>query len=117
MRNIYELASRVVAWIGPEKEDSSVAMSTPEYLGKQLELTTDGYILPSPDVERKTWYMKDVNLPYSQDLWNALSFFVNGNGLSDYGWHRGLFLPIILHSCSVDSRISYGPCFAVQCGA
>jgi hypothetical protein len=74
MRQIYQLASRVVAWIGPEKDDSSVAMSALEYLGKQLELTTDGYILPSPDAERKTWYMKDVNPPYSQDVWNALEF-------------------------------------------
>jgi hypothetical protein len=75
MRHIFKMASRVVAWIGPEKDDSSVAISTLEYLGKQLELTTGGYILPSPDAERKTWYIKDVNLPYSPDIWNALEFF------------------------------------------
>ncbi len=59
MGEIYRLATRVVAWLGPERDNSNRAMEMMEYIGSQVE------------VDFKTQSMQPVNGctdPYMADL-------------------------------------------------
>jgi len=81
MARIYQSASRVIAWIGPEADGSDHALSTLEYLGDQIVVFA-GYLLPSPDAHEEDWYQVDKHLPYGADTWTAL------HSLLDREWFR-----------------------------
>ncbi|KAG7291026.1 hypothetical protein NEMBOFW57_001034 [Staphylotrichum longicolle] len=57
MGSVYALATRVVAWLGPEADDSTRALETLEHLGKQIEMKGTGEIL-SPICDRPEWVHK-----------------------------------------------------------
>ncbi|KAH7148490.1 heterokaryon incompatibility protein-domain-containing protein [Dactylonectria macrodidyma] len=65
LSKMYSLTTRVVVWLGPEEDDSSVAVSLLAHVGAQIETTLDGFRLTSPDAEEPTWYDIDVDLPFS----------------------------------------------------
>lgn len=73
MASVYRRASRVIAWIGPEADGSSSALSTLEYLGNQIVIANHGsFALPSPNAQERTWYKRNRPLPYDANTWKAL---------------------------------------------
>lgn len=58
MGSVYQLATRVIAWLGPKSEDSTFALETLEHLGKQIEMTGTRGQFPSPICDQPDWYYK-----------------------------------------------------------
>ncbi|KAH7149237.1 heterokaryon incompatibility protein-domain-containing protein [Dactylonectria estremocensis] len=77
LSKMYSLTTRVVVWLGPEEDGSSVAISLLAHVGAQIETTLDGFRLTSPDAEEPTWYDIDVNLPISPSEWEAIEELVS----------------------------------------
>ncbi len=77
MGSVYALATRVVAWIGLESEDSPLALDTLEHLGKQIEMKRTGSIR-SPICDRPEWIhdfpCDDAMLSALRDLLNRRWF-------------------------------------------
>lgn len=65
MSKIYETASRVVVWLGPESANSSLAMATLEQLGKQVSLhsllTTLNQLLTRPLRPTRSSYHRTIS--------------------------------------------------------
>jgi hypothetical protein len=72
MGALYRSAPRVVAWLGPEEHDSSLAMSALNHLGAQIVQTTDNRIRPSPEATWRDYYLSTTDFPFSPRLWEAL---------------------------------------------
>jgi Heterokaryon incompatibility protein (HET) len=74
MRQIYRLANRVVIWLGPSADSSPSALSTLEYLGRQVEITIDGMHIRAPQARERFWFSsrRQPSLSYSPEAWRAL---------------------------------------------
>lgn len=72
MTRIYRSASRVIAWLGPAKDGSDLAMSTLECVGAQVVATADAMFMPAPGAQKKDWYEPGKELPYGPEIWDAL---------------------------------------------
>ncbi|KAI6085936.1 heterokaryon incompatibility protein-domain-containing protein [Hypoxylon rubiginosum] len=48
MSLIYKLAGRVILWVGPSADRSSLALAGLEEIGKKVEITKSGWLLPWP---------------------------------------------------------------------
>ncbi|OCK81163.1 HET-domain-containing protein [Lepidopterella palustris CBS 459.81] len=78
MAAIFALASRVIAWFGPEENDSALALSTIENLGKQIEVTVEGRRLPAPDAPKIDWNVdndKENRVPHALASLMTRTFF------------------------------------------
>ena len=71
MEAIYRPAPRVIAWLGPEKDDRSLTMSALKRLGAQAVLTIDNHIRPSPEATYQGCYSNTTDVSYSPLLWRA----------------------------------------------
>ncbi|KFY19113.1 hypothetical protein V493_08137 [Pseudogymnoascus sp. VKM F-4281 (FW-2241)] len=100
MGSIYQLASRVVAFLGPESDDSSTALNALEMLGKQLEMLPD-LTLPSPTAIYPKWI---TNYPCDDRTLRALKSLLN-----NAAWFQRLWIwqEIVLANANA----------IVQCGA
>ncbi|KAK4162996.1 heterokaryon incompatibility protein-domain-containing protein [Cladorrhinum sp. PSN259] len=61
MSHIYQLAKRVVVWVGPATEDSTAAMEFMGYIGSQIAVDLAGgkeVFLPAPDAQEKDLWDK-----------------------------------------------------------
>ncbi|KAK8022039.1 hypothetical protein PG993_012806 [Apiospora rasikravindrae] len=74
MATIYRMASRVVVWLGPgsPSEQSTLAISTLEHLGKQLELSQSTVRFASPTATESAWFRAVTPLPYPEETWLAI---------------------------------------------
>jgi hypothetical protein len=73
MGEIYRLSHGGVAWLGVSGNGSAHAMSTLQYLGKQIVAEGDaGLLFASPDAKESQWFDPEVELPFSQDTWDAV---------------------------------------------
>lgn len=72
MAAIYRLAHRVVVWLGLGSPSSSLALSTLEYLGEQIEISRQGNIIHTPGAVEWNWYRESADLPYDVRTWNAV---------------------------------------------
>ena len=72
MGDIYQLASRVIIWLGPAADDSGIALSKLQFLGKQVEYTRRRRFVPSPGCQEPDWFSSSYELPYTQEDWNAI---------------------------------------------
>lgn len=72
MRHIYSRASRVIVWLGPESQDSTLAMRTLEYLGQQIEYTKSNFWMPAPFRKEKDWWLPEHRIEYSTEIWDAI---------------------------------------------
>lgn len=72
MAAIYKSASRVVVWLGPDSEDSDLAMKTLYYLGQQVVCTKDNWLLTRPGGVEGSWCESKSILPYSDQVWTAI---------------------------------------------
>ncbi|KAI1121265.1 HET-domain-containing protein [Nemania abortiva] len=72
MGQIYLLASRVVAWLGPSLPDSSLALKTLTKIGEQGEYLTGSQIIPSPGCSHPDWHTTGTPLPFTMDELTAI---------------------------------------------
>lgn len=72
MGGIYRRASRVLIWIGPESSSSSLSINTMRCLGQQVEHAVDRWY-PSPDGTHPEWSDPRFELPYDQQIWDAMA--------------------------------------------
>lgn len=101
MGDIYSLAKSVVIWLGPESDNSTHALSTLEYFGRQVERMTDGMIGDSPGAQEPEWFRMRCALPYDDSTWLAISSL----------FHRAWFTRIwVLQEAMLSSNA------IVQCG-
>ncbi|KAH8885373.1 HET-domain-containing protein [Thozetella sp. PMI_491] len=73
MSKIYELADRVVVWLGTEEKQSRLAMKTLEHLGKQLVTIEGHYLARSPESTKPFWFHQRAELPYTKAQWNSIA--------------------------------------------
>ncbi|KAI8631090.1 HET-domain-containing protein [Xylariaceae sp. FL1651] len=73
MGQIFSLAGRVVAWLGPSFPDSSLALTTLSSIGQQLEWTRDKVPLPSPQCSHPDWHSEKVCLPFGTKEFAAIT--------------------------------------------
>jgi hypothetical protein len=72
MASIYRLAHRIVVWLGPEANNSGLALSTLLYHGEQMEALRGNSRLLSPQCAEPKWYLPECKLPYTEEIWQAL---------------------------------------------
>jgi hypothetical protein len=72
MGDIYQFATRVLVWLGPEANESGVALSLLQYLGAQSEETVQGLRIRSPKSTEPDWIHSWSKLPYSVREWCAI---------------------------------------------
>ncbi|KAK4494885.1 hypothetical protein PRZ48_014241 [Zasmidium cellare] len=77
MSNIYQYAMRVVIWLGPASANSSLAMSTLQYLGQQLEIDSKHIRYRSPGASEPDWFRSVCPLPYDKETWQAIENLVH----------------------------------------
>ncbi|KAF2491615.1 HET-domain-containing protein [Lophium mytilinum] len=65
MANIYRLAERVVVWLGPQSENSELAIRTLDYLGAQSEFCKGQILTRSPSAIEVHWFDSTCDLPYN----------------------------------------------------
>ncbi|KAJ3566576.1 hypothetical protein NPX13_g7083 [Xylaria arbuscula] len=86
MAEIFQSAERVLIWLGPEADDSRIAMQTLAHLGQQIEITSDNRAIPAPSSQFPQWRHQDQPLPYSSQEWSAI------NALFNRGWFERLWV-------------------------
>jgi len=72
MADIYRLAQRVIAWLGPDSADGSQAIQVLDFLGSQFVVTVDNAVLAAPDATERNWDHRTA-LPYDHDTWMRIS--------------------------------------------
>ena len=77
MGSIYERAHGVVAGLGPQSGNSALVLETLDFLGRQVEVTRDDWRLPAPGNTQGRWFSSSVDLPYSDNEWQALEDLVS----------------------------------------
>ncbi|KAI1380165.1 HET-domain-containing protein [Hypoxylon crocopeplum] len=102
MGEIFSLARRVVAWLGPRSFSSGLALSSLDYLGRQVEWMRNGLIFCSPDCDEPDWIDHQVALPYRADVWNAIG------ELASRDWFRRLWIVQEIHLGSARSILQCG---------
>jgi hypothetical protein len=73
MHDIFKFANRTVVWFGQASESSTAALQALEYMGKQLEYTSDDYFLPAPDSAEKNWWHPKHLISLSPAIWQAIA--------------------------------------------
>lgn len=80
MSVIYKLASRVILWVGPSADHSSLALARLEEIGQRVVKTKSGWWLPSPgalDFDQDGWmswphYPKALELAWDNETMAAV---------------------------------------------
>lgn len=105
MGEIYRLATRVVAWLGPEQDDSDHGLERMAYLGSQVSVNWVNFILsPAEDCVDKSLGNRDLILPFgSRDL-TAIYHILSRP------WFRRLWIRQEIFLASSESVILCGHC-------
>ncbi|KAK9415912.1 putative Heterokaryon incompatibility domain-containing protein [Seiridium unicorne] len=100
MGEIFSLAHRVVAWLGPSTPDSQYALETIDGLAETFDLSRERYILRAPGWEGDTvpW---DNSQSFDDHVWQAF------NDLLDRDWFRRLW---VLQEIQLASKYSIIKC-------
>ncbi|KAK2676518.1 Heterokaryon incompatibility [Fusarium oxysporum f. sp. vasinfectum] len=85
MSSIYQDCSRVIIWLGPEKHEIGLVFSELAHIGSQVEKTTNGFIMSSPDTTDFRWWKDDVPVSFSDEVWSAIK------KLGDRSWFHRLW--------------------------
>ncbi|KAI3320241.1 HET-domain-containing protein [Xylariaceae sp. AK1471] len=73
MGQIFSLAGRVVAWLGPSFPDNRLALATLRRIGEQVEISRDNYRLPAPLCSHPDWYDNETRLPFVMNEFAAIT--------------------------------------------
>uniref|UniRef100_A0A0B7K7P8 Heterokaryon incompatibility domain-containing protein n=1 Tax=Bionectria ochroleuca TaxID=29856 RepID=A0A0B7K7P8_BIOOC len=73
MATIYKEAARVVVWLGPESESSTLAIKTLAFLGQQIVMTMDKWTFTAPGATEIDWCYNRTPLPYDKKTWRAIN--------------------------------------------
>ncbi|KAI3316664.1 HET-domain-containing protein [Xylariaceae sp. AK1471] len=104
MGDIYRLATRVVAWLGPEENESSNAMSRMRYLGSQVTLDKAQQLLPSETCSDPNIADHYVELPFTeQDLSSVYHLICRP-------WFDRLWIRQEIFLANSSAVIKCGPC-------
>jgi hypothetical protein len=76
MRDIYLFAKSVIIWLGESSADSTTAMRTLDYVGKQLEFVSGHRFVPAPACTEKDWWNTKHSIPLSPETWDSISRFL-----------------------------------------
>lgn len=85
MSSIYQDCSRVVIWLGPEKHDIGLLFSELAHIGSQIDKTTNGLIMSTPDTTDFSWWQSNVPVSFSDEVWSAMK------KLGDKSWFHRLW--------------------------
>lgn len=77
MGSIYSMASSVLVWLGPEKDDSKLALKSLHDLGAEVEITTSRKRYRSPGTREPLYFWSSSELPYSDRTWKAVYDIIN----------------------------------------
>lgn len=72
MVNIYSRARKVIAWLGPDRDDAVKALQGLEHVGKQVEVTNSFYFARSPGASEPTWHDPIHPVPFDDYFWAAV---------------------------------------------
>ncbi|KAF4342400.1 heterokaryon incompatibility [Fusarium beomiforme] len=72
MSSIYRDCSRVIIWLGPERPDTALAFSKMAHVGSQIERTTNGLVMSSPDATELEWWDDTSPVPFSDEVWSEI---------------------------------------------
>ncbi|EPE03851.1 HET domain-containing protein [Ophiostoma piceae UAMH 11346] len=74
MADIYNLAFRVLSWLGPESSDdnSDLAISTLTYISQQVEAVGNGGTYETPNAKESRWFSPYAVFPYKAKEWTAI---------------------------------------------
>ncbi|KAI0592860.1 heterokaryon incompatibility protein-domain-containing protein [Biscogniauxia sp. FL1348] len=73
MRLIYQLAARVVVWLGPGSSQSDLALQTLQHFGEQVEISRALSVIRDPDATEPDWYSESHDLPFEPRAWRAIA--------------------------------------------
>ena len=79
MSQIYQLAQRVVIWLGPSSPSTATAVETLRYLGSQLEVSRGNFRFRAPNAEQPEWFRAAESLPYDDTKWQAISEYLQSS--------------------------------------
>jgi hypothetical protein len=77
MADIFRWATRVIVWLGPESNDSALAMGTLRYLSQQFEYSVDWEYYRSPSHSEADWWYRYAQLPYNTQTWTAIQLLLD----------------------------------------
>ena len=102
MKDLYKHVDRVLVWLGPSSKDSFLALSTLEYIGKQVEISLDMRWSPSPEAIEPMWCLPDHALAYDAQVWNSI------NDLLTRPWFNRLWVTQEIHLANSQAVIQCG---------
>lgn len=76
MAAIYTLAHRVLVWLGEEADDSTLALSTLQHIGRQLSTTKSGRLIAAPDAAEPRLWRNEHAAVLPLRAWQALMSLV-----------------------------------------
>ena len=77
MRDIYAMADRIVVWLGPGSDNSSLAMTTLHDLSLEVEISWDYQTMKAAPNRDPSWADQSCCLPYDAKTQQAISDLVN----------------------------------------
>ncbi|KAI9780886.1 MAG: hypothetical protein M1839_006513 [Geoglossum umbratile] len=86
MSQLYNLAQRVVVWLGPSTPSTSIAITTLQYLGTQLEVSRNQARYRSPKATEPEFFRASTPLPYDETTWQAI------NEIMSCSWFERLWI-------------------------
>ena len=72
MSQIYPLSENVIIWLGPESEDSTLALETLRYFSEQVEYVIDHRWGDAPNAQERDWWRDGHALPYDKKTWKSI---------------------------------------------
>jgi len=76
MTDVYNLAYRVVLWLGPASPSSTDVITTLKYVGAQLEFLMHNLRVVSAHATEPEWYLAHSDLRFSDQTWNNILAFL-----------------------------------------
>jgi hypothetical protein len=73
MSLIYPLSENVIVWIGPESEDSKLALESLHYYSQQVEYVITHRWGDAPNAQERDWWRDGHTLPYDEKIWKSIS--------------------------------------------
>lgn len=103
MGKIYRQSTRIVAWLGPEKDDSTRALNTMSWIGLQIEANYSHWIVePSAHCIHPSFRDMDADIPLRPEETRAIFHLLSRQ------WFERLWIR--------QEILSSEPCSVIQCG-